>query len=200
MSGPTDNTVALMALASGVSLYDLSVITRKPEDELKQALSAVPPIRGGNSRTHVYDIAQALPAIYANDAATAERITEAIKKMKPTQLPPALQKEFWSAQRARLDYLEDVKDLWRTERVMQVLSKVLGIQRQAMTLLEDNTDQRDTLTAAQRAYIRSAADSVLLETQRLMQEEFATWDGEPDRETLNPAEGFVDAEPPGDDE
>lgn len=187
-------------LRDGVTIPDLADLIGRPAAEVKEALKLIKPLRGVHMRTAVYDTRQAMSALCpTGDGPDPEQIAEYIRSMKPSQMPVAIQAEFWNAQTKRLKYLEEVGDLWRTSAVQKMVAEILKIARQSMTLLEDNVDQQTALTQRQREIIRNAADSVLAEMRDTVIQTFNGWDGSDDREDDNPARGSVTFGPDDDD-
>ena len=80
-------------------------------------------------------------------------IEEYLKGMSPAKMPPALQKAFWSALNARQDYEENRGDLWRTQRVVEVLGEVFKNISMTAQMFEDTVSQETELTAKQREII-----------------------------------------------
>ena len=176
MSSTTpDHGAAIQALImQGVTSADVAALTGRPADEIEKLLAMVEPIRGKQARSRVYNLWDAMRAVGSAEGDHTQ-MEEALKRMKPTQLPAPLTKEFWSAMRERQKYMEDHNQLWRTDRVKLLISQVYKSLRTAMTLLEDNVDQQTALTPQQRVIVRSIADGVLTESRELIENEFATW-------------------------
>lgn len=173
-----DHGPAISAIISqGITARDLASLTGKPLHMVEAALGTIAPVRGQQSRTRVYDCWQALAALGAGGEGPDEQaIEEAIKRMKPTQLPAALSHEFWKGLGARAAYLTERGDLWRTSKVQQLVAGIYKAVRQSMSLLEDNVDQQTALTPRQREIIRSVADATLGEAKELIGEQFKTWE------------------------
>jgi hypothetical protein len=176
-------------IAQGITAPDLATLTGKSAEDVKELLSLVKPVRGKQLRTAVYSLWDAMSVLCASgeSGVTAEQLTDYITKMKPSQLPVALQSEFWSAQTKKLKYQEEVGDLWRTAQVQKVIAELLRIMRQSLTLMVDNVDQQATLTPRQKAIIQGIADSVLADARDRVREAFDGWDGTGDKEEPDPA-------------
>jgi len=181
-----DNPITAL-LRDGLTILDLAELSGQPPADIKERLKLVKPLRGVHMRTAVYDTRAAFAALVAEgDGVDPNVIAEHIRSMKPSQLPVAIQAEFWSAQTKRLKYLEEVGDLWRTNAVQKMVAELLKIARQSMTLLEDNVDQQTALTPRQRDIVRAVADSVLAEMRDTVIQTFSGWDGTVDRESDTP--------------
>ena len=154
-SATPDHGAAIQALImQGVTSADVAALTGRPADEIEKLLAMVEPIRGKQARSRVYNLWDAMRAVGSVEGDHTQ-MEEALKRMKPTQLPAPLTKEFWSAMRERQKYMEDHNRLWRTDRVKLLISQVYKSLRTAMTLLEDNVDQQTALTPQQRVIVRA---------------------------------------------
>lgn len=128
----------------------------------------------GNTQYHIYDLQEVVQKLAATDE---DALIAAIEGMKPEDVPVKLQKDFWAAMTARRKYVEDGNDLWRTERVLAVMSDVLKLVRQQVTLFENNLDQQDSLSPAQRRIIVQMADGLLDSMYQATQEHFKGYSG-----------------------
>lgn len=179
-----DHGVAISAIvAQGITSRDLASLTGKPLHVVEAALGTLAPLRGQQVRTRVYDIWQALAVLGSGGEGVDEQVLEeAIKKMKPTQLPAALTLEFWKGQSARAAYLTERGDLWRTAKVQQLVAGIYKAVRQSMSLLEDNVDQQTALTPRQREIVRAVADATLGEAKELIAANFKDWESVDDHD------------------
>lgn len=174
---PDHGSAVSAIVTQGITARDLASLTGKPLHVVEAALGTIAPVRGQQSRTRVYDCWQALAALGAGGEGPDEQaLEEAIKKMKPTQLPAALTLEFWKGQSARAAYLTERGDLWRTSKVQSLVAGIYKVVRQSMSLLEDNVDQQTALTPRQREIIRAVADAALGEAKESIGEHFTSWE------------------------
>lgn len=173
----------------GITIPDLASMYGMSQEDVKEALALVKPIRGKQIRTAVYAMWDAMGALRGTEDAgvSAEQIADYISKMKPSQLPVGLQDAFWSAQIKRQKFEEERNDLWRTPAVMKVISELLRVARQSMTLMVDNVDQQTALTPRQREIIRNIGDSVLADMREKVIEAFDGWDGTEDKDEIDPS-------------
>lgn len=175
-------------IAQGITIPDLATMYGMGQEDVKEALALVKPIRGKQIRTAVYSLWDALGALRGSDeGVSAEQLADYISKMKPSQLPVALQEAFWSAQIKRQKFEEERGDLWRTGQVMKVISELLRVARQSMTLMVDNVDQQTSLTPRQREIIRGIGDSVLADMREKVLDAFDGWDGSQDKDEADPS-------------
>jgi hypothetical protein len=99
-------------------------------------------------------------------------VEEYIKKLKPSDLPTALQDAYWKGQLSRQKWEENAKHLWRTEAVMSVLTGVYKNLRQGLMLFSDTVEAQKGLNAEQRAVIEGLTDNLLDEMRRTLVEQF----------------------------
>ncbi len=129
----------------------------------------------------LYRIRDAAPFLVTPVGLDIEAI---IKSLKPAQLPNALQKDFWSAQHTRLKFMEDAGQLWRTQRVQEVIGDILKIVRQRISLLTDTLDRQTALTTQQREIVQTMMDTLLLDAYQEVILHFKDYDPAGDRDEL----------------
>lgn len=113
-------------------------------------------------------------------------IEAAIRKMRPEDLPAALQREYWSAQRARLAFEEDQGDLWRTQDVIEHFAKVFKTLRTVLVLLPDTVERDAIMTDRQKSVVQTLIDTALKDLHKTLVQEF---EHEPDRVFNSPEAG-----------
>lgn len=173
MSRIEDDARVLAYCRSGVSdrfleqLFDIdrATLVRRLEGAQSHRVE-----RGqGNTQYHIYDLQEVVQRLAAMDD---DALVEVITKMRPEDVPVKLQKDFWAAMATRRKYVEEGGDLWRTERVLAVYSDLLKTVRQQVTLFENNLDQQDALTPAQRRIVVAMTDGLLESMYRATREHF----------------------------
>ena len=102
-------------------------------------------------------------------------IEEYLKGMTPSKMPPALNKAFWSALRARQDYEEERGDLWRTQRVVEVLGEVFKSISMTAQMFEDTVSQSHELTVRQREVIIELSDGLRASARQALVERFKNY-------------------------
>lgn len=147
---------SLAIINAGASITQLGVIFDLDQREITKRIRGVSPVgeRYGAATYLIKDVAPYLVPPQGN-------IEETIKKMSPKDLPPALSKEFWSAQHARLKFEEDRGDLWRTSDIVELLSEVFKTLRMTILLTQDHLEKQSQLTERQREAIREMVDGLL---------------------------------------
>lgn len=160
-------------LYEGCSKSQLGVIFGIDNRKVDEKIRNVPPSgeRMGYPIWRIRDVAPFLVPAQGD-------FEEAIKKMSPADLPPALTKEFWSAQHARLKYEEDRGDLWRTADVVERMSTVFKKLRMNILLVTDQVERQTHLTDKQREIIIGLMDGTL---NQLADSLVNTFKHEPDR-------------------
>lgn len=185
-----DHAAAINAmLTRGIGMYDLALLVGMSLDQLEVSLGSVTPLRGSQTRGKVYELLPALQAVTANKAVDVEDIEAVIMKMKPASMPPALQREFWAGQNSKLDYQKAVGDLWFTDRVLMLVTRLLRVQRELGLLMGDRIEREAGLTEQQARVMRGLIDSAFEEAKEAIRKEFADWDGsvdQPDKEPHKP--------------
>lgn len=167
-------------LFSGVSVTDLSYLFHMDRRTILMKIGEVQPC-GFNSRGgELYQIDKVAPFLVPPVSNPAQ-IDEAISRMNPRDLPPILLKEYWNGKRARQRYEEDEGDLWRTDRVVQVVGSAFKTVRMNLLLIPDVLERRNALTDRQREEVRAIIDETLSTMREELVNEFKNEDGQDDR-------------------
>lgn len=161
-------------LYDGCSLSQLSTIFDSDNREVARKIKNLAPC-GERMGYPIYKLSEAAAFLIPPQG----DIAEAIKKMSPKDLPPALTKEFWAGQHARLKFEEDQGDLWRTSYIIEKLSELFKTLRMSILLMQDQVERQTALTDQQRDIIRTMTDGVLNDLANSLIERFKN---EPDRE------------------
>lgn len=102
-------------------------------------------------------------------------VEEYLKGLSPSKLPPGLQKAFWAALNARQDYEENRGDLWRTQRVVEVLAEVFKALNMTAQMFEDTVSQKHVLTPEQREMIIELSDGLRRSAHTALVERFKNY-------------------------
>lgn len=92
-----------------------------------------------------------------------------IRRMNHAELPPMLTKEFWAGQCAKLAYYEEEGDLWRTEKVIEILNDIFRLVRMTLLLLPDRIEKTSTISPAQRKIVNEQVDGLLEEMRNVIE-------------------------------
>lgn len=150
----------------GVAITTLGEMFGLDHKEVKKRLiGKVQPVDQKKLTYRVRDAAPYLVELKTNPE-------EMIKSLSPSKLPPALQDAFWKALNSRQKYEENRGDLWRTERVFEVVSGAFKVIRMSLMMFEDTIDQRTALSPEQRRIIRELVDGLMLSLRDKLRDEF----------------------------
>lgn len=123
---------------------------------LREKLKDAPVLRYKNGDTPVYDLAVAASYLVKPEG----NFEEYLKKMKPTELPVIMQKDFWDAQLKKLKYQEEAQELWRTEKVMEVFSITFKAMRDSIRLWMNDLERQSRLNSEQKKFLVEKCDEL----------------------------------------
>lgn len=160
----------LTAILEGVTSTALGQIFALDHKEVnKRLVGKVTPVPNvGKDKFVRYRIRDAAPFLvdYKLDP------EEYLKNLSPSKLPPPLQDAFWKALLSRQKYEENKGDLWRTERVFEVVSNAFKVLRLTILMFVDNVSQQTHLTDQQRDIIQKLSDGLLASLNTALVEKF----------------------------
>lgn len=151
----------------GCNLTQLTKIFGVDRRTLEEKLRHVAPAgqRGGYPIYHIREVAGHLvKPVYDVDTY--------IRRMKPSDLPPALSKEFWAGQKARQDFLLKEGELWPTSEVIKAVNLLLKTLRMNWLLTRDAIERDMVLSESQRASMVRHMDGGLMNAAAAVEEEF----------------------------
>lgn len=154
----------------GASINQLALIFDKRNTDVSRllAVSKIAPC-GERQGYPIYKLGEAAAVLVPPREAD---VSDVIKNMSPKDLPPALTKEYWAAQHARLKFEEDRGDLWRTDEVIETMSEVYKTLRMSILLMPDQLEKQSQLTDQQRSIVISMIDGVLNDLAESLIERF----------------------------
>lgn len=153
-------------LYDGASVSELSLLFGKDKRRVAELIRAVP-ASGHRAGFPIFAIADAAP--YLVDPVVD--IEAWIKKLRPNDLPPYLQKDFWAAQRQRQQYEIAQGNLWSTEEVQLALGEAFKSLKASIRLWADTIERQTSLTEEQRRIIMQMSDAMLADLHRGLIEE-----------------------------
>ena len=115
--------------------------------------------RGRTMVTHFYDIAEAARYLVTPAVSTQD----VLRELKRGQLPAALQQSVWDALLKRQTWEERAGQLWRTERVREVLGSTFQSIKFTTQLWAETVERTTQITPAQREIIVNLSDGLLAE-------------------------------------
>lgn len=158
-------------LYRGATVSDLEVLFRMDRRTIMSRIDSVKPV-GKRRSADIYLIRDVAPYLVK----PAGDMADFIKRARPQDLPPLLQKEFWNGQRARQTFLENEGKLWRTDRVIEVFAEAFKSLRTSLMLIPDELERKTTLSDRQRDEVTILVDGMLTRLRETLVDQF---DGEP---------------------
>lgn len=156
-------------LVSGLSVTGLGEMFGMTGAEVKARLSGkVSPIQSGALGTR-YRIKDAAPFLVTCQIDPEDLF----KNLVPSKWPAPLQDAFWKAQINKQKWEETRGDLWRTQRVYQVITSAFKVIRLTILMFVDTVEQRTELSADQRRILLELGDGLLASLNKTLTEEFA---------------------------
>lgn len=149
--------------AKGVTVSWLSQVFELPVPVVKAKLKFCQPKtvrrRGEKMLSTYYDIKEAAAYLVTPAFSTAEYL----RAVKRGELPPALQQQIWDALLKRQKWEENAGQLWRTEKVREVLGSTFQTIKFTIQLWADTVERQTELTPEQRDMIIRMADALQAE-------------------------------------
>lgn len=152
----------------GCSLSQLAALFDLDNREIARKLHGLPPC-GERMGYPIFKLSEAAAYLVPPNKRDIE---DAIKRLRPSDLPPSLTKEYWMAQKARADFEEDQGDLWRSSEVVAVMGEVFSVLRMSMLLMRDQVDRQTHLTDQQKDIIQELGDGILEKMSQQLIEQF----------------------------
>lgn len=181
----------------GVSVAMLGEIFHLDSRDVKKRLRGkVNPCSGTRDTFLKYRIREAAPYLVEGNV-DAEAL---LQNVQPNKWPPVLQDAFWKAQNNRQKWEENRGDLWRTERIYEVLTEAFKEIRLTILMFADTISQRTELTPEQRRIVQQLGDGLIESLGRRITEHFTFREAAPDEhgESLSEANAKA-ATPQADD-
>lgn len=164
----------------GATVTDLAhLFGGSQNDVLRKISGRVRPSTPPGVKPIRYRVRDAAPYLVEHTL-DAEMIEQVILKMSPEKLPPKLSDVFWKAQKARLDYQERQGELWKRERVVQILGEAFKPISITIKMFADSVGQESELTLEQREIIQGLSDGLLRDLQQSLIDRFAEYQPFPD--------------------
>lgn len=139
----------------GLPVSTLSSIFRMDPTTVKRRLADCP-IKEARKGGYLYDLAEAAQYL-VKPVFDAKKLLET---MKATELPPTLQAAFWDAALKRQKWEENAGDLWRTDRVREVLAEAFKTIKQTILLWSDTVGEQTMLSDEQRKILVALGDAL----------------------------------------
>lgn len=166
----------------GATIRQLAIMFKMDPKVVMQKVSSLVPVNRRRG-TAVYSI----PEAAARLVKPSYEIERVIMNMNHSDLPPMLQNAFWSAQKTRALYEELIGDLWRTSRVVRLISVLFNSVRMVLLLLPDTIEREAGLSREQKAVVRRVVEGALVEGRKAIVKEFEGYGDGPEYD--GPANG-----------
>lgn len=175
-----NNREAHATIFTGVTISDLSRLFNQERDKIRQKIVGVRPVGKSARGAPTYHIGDVAPYLVR----ASMDIEQYIKKMRPRDMPQALQKPFWDAQNGRLKFMQDAGHLWHTVKVQQVIAGLFKTVRQRIVLFADTVERQTSLSDEQRKIVQAMGDGLLDDIHRAVIESFKDYKPEGDRDEI----------------
>lgn len=173
--GRADDPETACIIYEGATIRQLALMFRQDPKVVTQKVTPLVPV-GRRRGTPIYAVAEAAARLVK----PGYEIERVIMNMNHSDLPPMLQSAFWNSQKARAVYEEMIGDLWRTSRVVRLISVLFNSVRMALLLLPDTLEREAGLTTEQRAVVRRVVEGALVEGRKAIMKEFEDYGDGPE--------------------
>lgn len=151
----------------GASMRQLAIMFKMDAKVVTSKVSSLIPV-GRRRGTPIYSIPEAAARL-VKPSYDIERV---VMNMNHSDLPPMLQNAFWSAQKTRASFEEMMGDLWRTSRVVRLISVLFNSVRMTLLLLPDTIEREAGLTREQKQVVRRVVQGAIVEGRKAIVQEF----------------------------
>lgn len=177
--GPTDDEEAVITtdsteISKGVSTRWLQIAFGMSARVVEKRLSYCPVKRICPKRNiKLYDLKEAASYLVKPQF----DVGEYIRSMSHIELPNMLKKEFWQAEKLRLEYQEKAGELWPSEKVISVFAEAFGRIKNAMQVWVSDLERDTELSRHQFEFFQKKVDELreeIYDALVTMQEEKTT--------------------------
>jgi hypothetical protein len=158
-TGGSMNGLADSAL-QGVTVSFLAQVFRIDPGKVKTKLVNAPikssRRRGGTQTQHLYDLKTAAEFLVEPKMDVAELI----KQVRREDLPPAINTAYWDALLKRQKWEENAGELWRTDKVREVLGTTFQTIKFTLQLWPDTIERQHGLSDEQRDLLTAMIDAL----------------------------------------
>ena len=192
----SDDPETSAVIYEGATIRQLGIMFKMDPKVVTSKVSSLVPC-GRRRGTPIYSIAEAAQRL-VKPGYDIERV---IMGMNHSDLPPMLQNAFWSAQKMRATFEEMSGDLWRTSKVVRLISLLFNSTRMILLLLPDTIEREAGLSREQKQVVRRVVEGALVEGRKAIMKEFENYgDGpEPDGNSGSGGPFLVREHEPSDD-
>lgn len=180
----SDDAETSAMIYEGATISQLAKLFKMDPKVVTTKVSSLLPV-GRRRGTPIYLVPEAAARL-VKPGYDIERV---IMGMNHSDLPPMLQNAFWSAQKTRAAYEEMIGDLWRTSRVVRLISVLFNSVRMILLLLPDTIEREAGLSREQKAVVRRVVEGALVEGRKAIMKEFENYGDGPEYDGPAGSEG-----------
>jgi len=162
-----DDSETSAIIYEGATIRQLCLLFQMDAKTVTPKVSSLVPV-GRRRGTAIYNVAEAASRLVK----PGYEIERVITTMSATDLPPGLQNAFWAAQKTRAAYEEMIGHLWRTSRVVRLISVLFNSVRMILLLLPDTIEREAGLSREQKAVVRRVVEGAIVEGRKAIMKEF----------------------------
>lgn len=174
-----DDAETASILYEGATMRQLAIMFKMEPKLVTQKVSSLVPV-GRRRGTAVYSVAEAAQRLVK----PSYEIERVLMNMNHSDLPPMLQNAFWSGLKTRATYEEMIGDLWRTDKVVRLISVLFNSIRMTLLLLPDTIQREAGLDRERMTVVRRVVEGSLVEGRKAVIAEFKNYGDGP-----QPADG-----------
>lgn len=142
---PEDTESDWAKIRAGVTIGWLAGALRMDRNTVKKRLATLSPKAKRPAGGDLYDLELALPYLVKPKI----DMRDYIRNMNVQELPPVLRKEYWAAEKSRLDWMERAGELWPTADVQSVLGEAFMLIKTTTQVWADDVEREAGLTKEQ---------------------------------------------------
>jgi uncharacterized protein DUF1441 len=144
----------------GATVNQLAEIFGMRDETVYRRIAGIEPSGTGRNGAAIYAIKDVAPRLLRIPI-TAEMVREHIIKMRPSDLPPSLQKSYWDGALARHRYAEKAGELWQTSDVISAAAEAFQTLRQGLLLLPDQLRAEIDLDDNAHSIVQTLVDALI---------------------------------------
>lgn len=180
-----DETSAM--IYEGATVRQLCLMFEMDAKTVAPKITSLIPV-GRRRGTPIYKVSEAAQRLVK----PGYEIERVIRTMGPHDLPPGLSTAFWTAQKTRAMYEEMIGHLWRTSRVVRLISVLFNSVRMILLLLPDTIEREAGLSREQKAVVRRVVEGAIVEGRKAIMKEFEGYGDGPKYDGPVNADGPLD--------
>lgn len=144
----------------GASVNQLADMFGMRPETVFRRVAGIEPSGTGRNGVLIYRVPDVAPVLMRLPI-TADMIREHIIRMKPSDLPPSLQKSYWDGALARHRYAKLAGELWETVEVLGCANEAFQTLRQGLLLLPDQLRGEIDLDDNQLSIVQQLVDALI---------------------------------------